>query len=116
MSANVALRPSNWKKAGHERKKFNLVARFLTTNLDMAALRFVHLLRGATEEQGKEEDMGKLHGYLPAIGQVRRGPREGRLKAQSLFGFYYFLTAFVIGAAERKRLFGEKVDDGFQRF
>ena len=104
------------RKRATKGKKFNLMARFLTTNLEMAALRFVHLLRGATEEQGKEEDMGELHGYLPAIGQVRRGPHEGRLKAQSLFGFYYFLTAFVIGATERKRLFREKVDDGFQRF
>ena len=76
----------------------------------------MHLLRGATEEQGKEEDMGELHGYLPAIGQVRRGPHEGRLKAQSLFGFYYFLTAFVIDTVERQLLFGQKEDDGFQHF
>ena len=58
LRVSVPACPSNWKKTGHERIKCNLMARFLLTSLHVPALKCLHLLRGATEEQGKEKDKG----------------------------------------------------------
>ena len=63
------------------------MARFLLTSLHVPALKCLHLLRGTTEEQGKEEDKGWLREGPPHIGQIRRDHHEGQIKALGFSGF-----------------------------